>query len=64
MTDSLFTADQALVFELEMSDWSDDRLVAFAHAHKTSCPQLQLRLMSEELEHRLGWDMARLVLAF
>ena len=64
MTTSLFTDDDAFLFDLEMSDWSDDRLVAFARDNKRSCPQLQLRLMSEELEHRLGWDMARAVLSF
>ena len=62
MTASLFTADDALFFSLEMADMSDEQLIALACAEYHAAPMGKVRAMSIELQERLGWDKARAVL--
>jgi hypothetical protein len=61
MTTSLFTADDALFFSLEMADMTNDQLIAVARAEYHTAPMGKVRAMSVELEERLGWDKARAV---
>lgn len=62
MTASLFTADDALFFSLEMADMTNDQLITLARAEYHTAPMGKVRAMSAELQERLGWDKARAVL--
>ena len=62
MTTSLFTADDAFNFDLEMADMTNDQLIALARAEYHSAPMSKVRALSVELQERLGWDKARAVL--
>ena len=62
MTTSLFTADDAFNFDLEMADMTNDQLIALARAEYHSAPMGKVRALSVELQERLGWDKARAVL--
>ena len=61
MTASLFTADDAFNFDLEMADMTDEQLIVLARAEYTTAPHGKVRAMVDELEDRIGFDKARVV---
>ena len=64
MTASLFTADDAFNFELEMAEMTDDQLIALARAEYHTAHHAKLSAMSVELEERLGFDKANAIFSY